>query len=149
MEHHQKSNIFETDDWSLGHGEIHGTRHIVRMRSTFPSVADQAIFSQLIIVTWQYEPSESGMPNSEIHRRMQAFEDGLEAGTERRAVAFQALSITGGGKKEWRYYAADSDAFMESLNQDLQGHTAYPLEIASFFDPEWNALREFHPMVAQ
>ena len=142
-------SIFGTDDWSLGQGEIHGAHHIVRMRSTFPSVADQELFSRLIIVTWRYEPNESGMPDSQTHQRMQLFEDRIEAGTERREVAFQAVSITGDGKKEWRYYAADSDAFMESLNQDLQGHAAYPLEIASFFDPEWNGLREFHPMVAR
>lgn len=111
--------------------------------------ADQELFSRLVIVTWRYEPGQSGMPDSQTHKDMQMFEDALEAGAERRGKAFQAVSLTGAGKKEWRYYAADTDAFMESLNQDLQGHAAYPLEIESFFDPEWNALREFHPGVAQ
>ncbi|MDY0745943.1 DUF695 domain-containing protein [Paucibacter sp. R3-3] len=149
MNHSPAPNIFETDDWEVGQGQIDGAHHIVRMRSTLPSLADQELFSKLIIVTWRYESEESGMPDSDTHRRMQRFEDALESGTEARGTAFQAVSITGAGRKEWRYYAADTDAFMGSLNQDLRGHEEHPLEIASFLDPEWNALREFHSRSAQ
>lgn len=80
---------------------------------------------------------------------MQAFEDALESGTERRQVAYQALSLTGNGQKEWRYYATDQDAFLASLNTDLRGHPAYPIEIQSFYDPDWSALREYLSVVWQ
>jgi len=143
MSNSTSKSIFGTDDWQLGEGHIAGSHHIIRMRATLPSSADQELFSRLLIISWHYEHDESGMPESETHKRMQKFEDAVEAGTELRGVAFQALSMTGGGKKEWRYYAADSDAFMESLNKDLVGHEAYPLDIQSFLDPEWNSLREF------
>ena len=139
-----QSSIFATDDWQLAQGTSQGQPVVVRMRATFPSPADQALFSRLIVISWAYIGNESGMPQREVHQMMNAFEDALEAGTEKRNVAFQALSITGNGKKEWRYYAADTDNFMESLNADLVGHEAYPLEIQSFLDPEWSALREYH-----
>jgi hypothetical protein len=138
------TGIFATDDWQLAQGNIEGKRLIVRMRATFPSTEDQAHFCRLVIISWHYEGNESGMPERDIHKKMNAFEDALEAGTEKRQVAFQALSITGDGKKEWRYYAADMDEFMNSLNTDLSEHEEYPLQIQSFLDPDWSALREYH-----
>ncbi len=138
------TGIFATDDWELAQGNVEGKRLIVRMRATFPSTEDQAQFSRLVIISWYYKGNESGMPELDIHKKMNAFEDALEAGTEKRQVAFQALSITGDGKKEWRYYAADMDEFMNSLNTDLSGHEEYPLQIQSFLDPDWSALREYH-----
>ncbi len=139
-----QTGIFATDDWRLAEGNTQGKPFIVRMRATFPSPADQALFCHLVIISWAYEGNESGMPDRDVHKKMNAFEDALEAGTEKRQVAFQALSITGDGKKEWRYYAASTDEFMQSLNTDLRGHREYPLQIQSFLDPDWSALREFH-----
>ena len=107
-----------------------------------PSQADQALFCHLIIIKWIYEPNDFGMPDVAVHRRMNQFEDALESGTEKRQLAFQAASLTGLGTKEWRYYAADADEFMKSLNADLTGHEPYPLRIEMFHDPEWAALRE-------
>ena len=43
-------------------------------------------------------------------------------------------------------FCGSPDDFVESLNNDLQGHSAYPLEIESFLDPDWTGLREFHQM---
>lgn len=136
--------IFPTDDWQIAEGKTQGKPVIVRMRATFPSPADQALFCRLVIITWAYQGNESGMPSRDVHKKMNAFEDALEAGTEKRQIAFQALSLTTDGKKEWRYYASNTDEFMESLNADLRGHEAYPLEVQSFLDPDWSALREYH-----
>ena len=36
-------NIIGTDDWSISEGKIDGAHYIVRMRSNFPSAADQAL----------------------------------------------------------------------------------------------------------
>lgn len=139
-----QSSIFATDDWQLAEGTVDGKPIVVRMRATFPSAADQELFCRLVIVAWAYAGNEAGMPDRETHQKMNRFEDALEAGTEKRHVAFQAVSITGNGRKEWRYYAADTDEFMESLNADLRGHEECPLEIQSFLDPEWLALREYN-----
>jgi len=137
------SGIFSHDDWMLAKRATGQTELIVRMRSSLPSDADQELFSTLIIITWVYEGNEFGMPVTDDHLLMQALEDALEHGTERREVAYQALALTGNGKKEWRYYSKDSDTFLGSLNDDLVGHPRYPIEITSFQDPDWTALREY------
>ena len=142
----QQPSIFATDDWEVCESTMDGVRYIVRMRSTFPSNADQQRFDQLIIVCCFYQTDDSGLPDTETHRLIVEFEDALDAGTEMKGIAFQVLSLTGVGKRKWRYYASSPDDFVESLNNDLQGHSAYPLEIESFLDPDWTGLREFHQM---
>jgi len=137
-------SIFEDDDWEICEGQIDGAHHIIRKRATFPSPTNQERFDRLIILSWHYEPDVSGMPNSATHERMQELEDALEAGTEARGIAYQALSMTGAGTREWRYYAASTDDFIDSLHRDLDGHDAYPLALDSYLDPEWNGLMEFH-----
>ncbi|TWT96996.1 hypothetical protein Pla108_27730 [Botrimarina colliarenosi] len=83
------------------------------------------------------------MPESDVHSQMNILEDALESGTEHRGVAYQAVSITGGGEKEWRYYTSDISQFLQSLNDDLTGHDPYPIEIQEYEDQEWNGLAEF------
>lgn len=136
------SGIFATDDWVLAEGSSGGKPLIVRMRSTLPAEADQSLFRYLLIIRWAYEPNERGMPDSDTHKLMNAFEDALEAGTEQRLSGVQAVSLTGDGKKEWRYYTAEVDGFIESLNVDLVGHPHYPLQIESFVDEDWRGLRD-------
>lgn len=136
----QPSGIFPTDDWVVAEATSGGNPLIIRMRSTLPSQADQSLFRHLVVIKWAYEPNELGMPDSDEHQLMNAFEDALEAGTERRQSAVQAASLTGGGEKEWRYYTPDVEAFIVSLNADLVGHDQYPLQIDSFVDAEWSGL---------
>lgn len=138
----QVPKIFPTDDWLLAEATSGGNPLIIRMRSTLPSRPNQTLFRHLVIIKWAYEPNERGMPASSEHKRMNMFEDALEAGTELRQAAVQAASLTGGGEKEWRYYTHDVDAFMASLNADLAGHGQYPLQIESFQDADWSALRD-------
>jgi hypothetical protein len=137
-----RTSIFPNDDWTLAEAEGDAGPFIVRVRSGLPSSADQALFCQLVIIKWAYESDESGMPQAEEFERMRGFEDAIEAGTEARLVAVQVVSFTGRGEKEWRYYTPDTDAFMQSLNEDLAEHDAYPLQFESFLDAEWDALRE-------
>lgn len=138
----QAPGIFPVDDWVLAEAPSDGNPLIVRMRSSLPAQADRSRFRHLVVIKWAYEPNERGMPDSNVHRLMNVFEDAVEAGTERRQMAVQAASLTGGGEKEWRYYTQDVDAFMVSLNADLVGHGQYPLRIDSFLDAEWSALRD-------
>lgn len=143
------SSIFPSDDWTLAQGEIDGSPVVIRMRSTLPSIADCELHSRLLIVSWAYTPNESRMPESDIHSRMNTLEDALESGTEKRGIAYQAVSLTGGGEKQWRYYASDTDQFLESLNEDLAGYKPFPIEIRDFDDPDWNGLKEFTTELGQ
>ena len=133
--------LFEVDDWELAEGIFDGRKRIIRQRATLPPTAERQLYCHLVIVAWPYDGG--GMPDRSTHARMQLVEDALEAGTERRDKGFQVLSMTGLGRKEWRFYTADVESFIESLNDDLQGQGDVPLEIESWFDPDWNGLLEF------
>lgn len=137
------SSIFSSDEWTVAQGEIEGHPAVIRMRSVLPSQGDRELFSKLFVITWDYAPNDSGMPAKEVHALMNTLEDALESGCERSGHAYQALSLTCGGKKEWRYYAADNEEFLRSLNEDLAGHEPFPIEIQAFEDPEWGALSEY------
>ena len=82
------------------------------------------------------------MPEKEEHTRIQSFEDALEKGLETRLVGVQVASVTGSGRKEWRYYTSNVEEFMGALNTNLKGHPPYPIDVRQFLDPEWGALKE-------
>ena len=50
-------------------------------------------------------------------------------------------SRTGNGSKEFSYYIADRDSFIQAFNQALRTHPAYPIEINFFEDREWKDFR--------
>ena len=107
-----------------------------------PDAAARQGHGQLIVVGWPYDGTATGLPGAEDNASMQAFEDAIEAGLERSGVGVQVASLTGAGHKEWRYYAADADAFVAALNASLDGHPTYPLEIEMFDDADWQGLQQ-------
>jgi hypothetical protein len=137
------NSIFPTDDWEVAQHESLRAPLIVLMRTTLPPDATQVLFSRLFVIAWIYEPTESGLPDTSTYRRMKEFGDALESGTLKGQVAYQALTKTGNGKREWLKYTADAQVFTESLNSDLAGQAPYPMELRAFADPTWEALREY------
>ena len=136
------AGIYPNDEWAVGQAEVDGLPIIVRSRTSLPAAPDREIYHCLIMVSWPYEPENSGMPPADVNRQMQAFEDVLEQTLEKGEVGVQVASVTGNGAKQWRYYTYDTDEFMGVFNEALQGHAAYPVELQLFQDPEWGALAE-------
>lgn len=134
--------IFPDDTWTVGTADQDGQPLVIRVRSQMPAVADRQRHAQLIVVGWPYDGTEGGLPTSDETAAMQDFEHAVEAGLERGGAGTQVASITGAGHKEWRYYAADADAFVTALNASLDGHPTYPLEIEMFDDSEWQGLQQ-------
>jgi len=134
--------IFPDDTWTVGTADQDGQPIIIRVRSQMPDTAARQGHGQLIVVGWPYDGVATGLPGAEDNAAMQAFEDTIEAGLERSGVGVQVASVTGAGHKEWRYYAADADAFVAALNASLEGHPTYPLEIEMFDDADWQGLQQ-------
>jgi hypothetical protein len=131
------------DKWSIAELSQDGKPHIVRMRAAMPPAADRELLQNLVVIQWRFEPDASGMPPEPDRERMQSFEDALELWVEAKTPTLQALTLTGGGRKEWRYYTADVDLFMASLNRVLQEDSPFPVELLVFEDPDWIALSEY------
>ena len=134
--------IFPDDTWTVGAADQDGQPIVIRVRSQMPAAAERQRHAQLVVVGWPYDGTETGLPTDEDKAAMQDFEDAVEAGVERRGAGIQVASLTGAGHKEWRYYAADADAFVAALNDSLEGHPTYPLEIEMFDDSEWQGLQQ-------
>ena len=135
--------IYKQDQWSVGHFIQNGNPMVVRARTSIPVKADRETYSHLIVIKWPYTQTQTGMPDPTDHKRIEEFENALEAGTEAKGVAIQALSLTGNGVREWRYYAYDPQKFMETLHEDLQGKEQFPIDLQLFQDPDWSGLTEF------
>ena len=134
--------IFSDDTWTIGTADQDGQPIIIRVRSQMPDAVARHGHGQLIVVGWPYDGNATGLPGAEDTAAMRAFEDAIEAGLERSGLGVQVASLTGAGHKEWRYYAADADAFVTALNATLDGHPTYPLEIEMFDDAEWQGLQQ-------
>jgi hypothetical protein len=135
-------SIFPDDTWTIGTADQDGQPIIVRVRAALPDLAQRKALGQLIVIGWPYDGNAAGLPDAGDSAAMQAFEDAIEAGVERKGAGVQAASLTGAGHKEWRYYAADADAFVAALNDSLDGHPTYPLEIEMFDDAEWHGQQQ-------
>jgi Family of unknown function (DUF695) len=135
--------IYTQDQWSVGHFVQNDAPMLVRARGTLPSKADREAYGHLILIKWPYTAGVNGMPNADDAERMQELELTLEANIEAQEVGIHALSLTGNGSREWRYYAHDTQEFMAALNRGLQGQEKFPIDLELLHDPEWIALAEF------
>ena len=63
----------------------------------------------------------------------------------RTPIGVQVACLTGNHQKEWRYYTHDVEAFLDAFNACLAGHPAYPLQLRTYKDPDWNALSGLQP----
>lgn len=140
--------IFADDTWTVGTADQDGQPLVIRVRSQMPDAAARQRHPHLVVVGWPYDGADTGLPTTEDAAAMQAFEDAVESGIARGVtgasgvVGAPVASITGAGHKEWRYYAADAEAFVAALNASLEGHPTYPLEIEMFDDAEWQGLQQ-------
>jgi uncharacterized protein DUF695 len=107
-------------------------RYAEQLKPTF-NRASQPI---RIIIVWKYQ-SESGQPIAEDHQQMNLLEDALESALEEDHFATLALVSTGEDLREWTYYTKSDDEFMNRLNYALGGMPAFPVEIHSAPDPNW------------
>jgi hypothetical protein len=140
-------SIFPSDEWFHANSEDESGRTLLRVRASSPSIADQAVFGMLVVVTWLYDPDDSGLPKSTDREQMDDFEAAVLAGTEQRGLGFLTSSLTGDGQKEWRYYAVNAEDFIRSLNADLDQHPDYPLRIGYYNDSKWIGLHELQALV--
>ncbi|WP_183012213.1 DUF695 domain-containing protein [Achromobacter sp. UMC46] len=82
------------------------------------------------------------MPNDEDKKNTNSFEEAIEKGFENSDIGVQVACLTGNHLKEWRYYTVDVEAFLDAFNACLAGHPAYPIQLRTYTDPDWNTLSE-------
>lgn len=115
-----------------------------RYRNDMPSSADRALFSNLVIIRWQYaDPNTGSLPDDDTLDQMIEFEDAvLEASDHEKYWGSGVAVLTENGIREWRFYTPDTSEFMDNFNRVLSEMDPFPLVFEAYDDPEWLALAE-------
>jgi hypothetical protein len=119
-----------------------GRKIIFRYAEQLSPAFDRATQPVRIIIAWKYH-SENGQPIVQDHQRMNVLEDALESALEEDRFATLALVSTGEDLREWTYYAKSENEFLARLNYALAGLPAFPIEIHSASDPNWEMYEQF------
>jgi hypothetical protein len=135
------------DKWVMLEAHSITGKSLIRARELVPNQEFRSRNRFLMIIRWEYEASDEGigMPDAETYEMIQAFEDAVFARADDETWAIEAASITGGGTKEWRFFAPSQERFLDELNQALGGHQPYPIQIEAFEDDQWVGLSELLP----
>ena len=130
--------------WATAQSRNPGNGRVIVFRyvQAFASGFSKAKQSTRVIVTWLYT-SENGMPSPAERKRMDALEDLLAPAVEATGVATLALVSTGEGLREWTYYAKSEQAFLGKVNQALQRHPKFPIDIHVAEDKAWRTYEQF------
>jgi len=116
---------------------------IVKFVNELPAIDTQKRLTSLTVVSWKYDgSSNNGMPTKEINEKMLALEDSLNDTLKKTNLYYHAYSRTGNNLKEFVYYSNGLDIFMPLLNETLQSHEPYPIDIAFYEDTEWTELKK-------
>lgn len=108
--------------------------------------ADRSRFPALIIAAWPYDlGDDKGLPDRKTYEQMHAFQEAVHTALTQTGAGLEAATLLGRGVKEWRYYAADPEAFLDVFNKALAALPEFPLEMQSFDDPDWDGLTELLP----
>jgi hypothetical protein len=136
------------DSWTLAQWEGEDGLYLVRTRDRAPDDAERATFPVVIRVYWTFDADDQGddeFPDDDTFDDMEAFETTLYRAMESGGWGVGVAAITGGGQKEWLFYAADADEFAQQLNAALDDHDIYPITLEVGQDPEWSTFAEIMP----
>ncbi|MGA7291034.1 MAG: DUF695 domain-containing protein [Terriglobales bacterium] len=125
-----------------------GRKIIFRYAEQLSPTFDRASHPIRIIIAWKYEAG-NGQPIAEDYQRMTSLEDALESALEEDHLATLALVSTGEDLREWTYYTKSENEFMARLNYALCGIPAFPIEIHTASDPNWDMYEQFKAGVSE
>jgi hypothetical protein len=84
-------------------------------------------FPHRIGVFWEYEDFNNGLPAPDVNDAQNQLEDALDE-LENENSGILSLVVFGNGRKEWHWYVADIDTWINGLNECLHDHEPYPAE---------------------
>ena len=139
------------ESWIISEGESeNGKLSVIRLREDLPTESEQAKLTNLVLITWNYQPKdESGMPSEKDAEKMERFEDLMDAGVVETGFGRLMTVFTGEGLKEWQFYTGDEEVFMQKLNETLGGEEVLPLEIEVFEDENWDGYDDYRKLVVE
>ena len=123
-------------------GEEDGNPLIFRSLHSIPSGVEEADYPYLISIYWPYQSQGKGMPNAETNDSQILFEDSL-VHLDKLGISHLMLVVTGNGRKEWHWYAADVEHWMQLFNKALTDQPVFPIDIENSKQPNWSLYHNF------
>ena len=138
--------ILIPDYWLAVRTQLGDDDVVARFRTYMPTESAKRRFPVMMIIRWPYTEKKDGMPRKPELQRMSDFEDILERKIEKPVVGIQAACVTGAGRRTWRYYVADPEAYLRALGPILKNHAPSTTTVRRVDDPEWSGLSELIPL---
>ena len=125
-------------EWTLAEGQIENQPLYMRLRSNLPPALDKQAFPENLVVTWEYESDDSGLPADDLLQRMERLEDLLYAKLADELNQSHLLVVTtGGGLRQWLWKTRSAQDAVSMFGEALQGEPQFPIMIEADDDPEW------------
>lgn len=130
------------DDWVTVQEPLAGSTATIRVRPGLDPIVGSDSYPELLLIRWRYEPALLGQPSSADAERMDAFERAAIDDLEMDWTVVFFCVLTHEGRREWMGYCGDVEAATQRLNESLESHPQYPLELVSANDPDWLEYRD-------
>ncbi|WP_242671883.1 DUF695 domain-containing protein [Stutzerimonas kirkiae] len=135
--------------WSVAMGQQQGNSLVFKYINETPPPDIRQQMPWLTVVSWEYDGSEQGgMPPEPVNTSLIELEDHLEKIEGEGTLYLPVYSVMGNNLKEFVFYIADRERFMENFNKALQGQPIYPIAINFYEDKAWSELSKLHAGVA-
>lgn len=133
----QVQSAVKRDLWAVAEGVDNDKPLTIRFRSELRKVEDVSGYPELLLVNWNYESDEHGMPSDSAVETLDDFEDLLLAALEHDYQAVLACVVTNDGERQWVFYSSDIEVAADRINAMPQ---QYPVELGTNEegdDAEW------------
>ncbi|OED35629.1 hypothetical protein AB833_29540 [Chromatiales bacterium (ex Bugula neritina AB1)] len=133
----------EADIHFTATGEEDGKTLLFRSLRKIPEGSNPADYPYLVTIFWPYVAvDDGGMPDADTNEDQIEFEEAISH-LDSKGTGHLMLVVTGNGSKEWNWYVADVNSWMEQLNTALSERAEFPIEIENCQQPDWSLYHDF------
>ena len=133
----QVQSAVTRDLWAMAEGENNDQPLMIRFRSELRGVTDVSGYPELLLINWNYESDEHGMPSDVAVEAIDDFEDLMLASLEHDFQSVLVCVITNDGSRQWVFYTSGVDEAATRINALPQMPKPYPIELLTDDDAEW------------
>jgi hypothetical protein len=130
------------DTYFMATGQENSKPLIFRSITAVPAGIREADLPIRMTISWQYQPSADGMPDSDVNQAQNEFEDALVP-LDVNDIGRQVLVVAGNNQKIWYWYVKNADEWKAQVDEIIARGRSYPIKIVQTYEPDWSLYRNF------
>jgi hypothetical protein len=135
---------FPTDNWTVAQGVADGKPMIVRINAGAKKYVGHPELAAFLGVTVAFRsPNEHGFPSKDETPELDAIEARFDKDLEATRLAFPALVITTGGKREFVYYVLEREKPAAAVDAIRAQSPSHQITYGFVDDPTWSYYGQF------